>query len=582
MPGTERLFQFPAKPAPVGADIIYVGDSAATYNEVKSTIAQILANVTAKTGSGLAATGSTSGVALGFAAPVSVGNVTAVTMASGNSYIVDSSSQVTFTIPASPAEGDYYEIIGAFPLGWLLAVDGSGLQSIFFNGAATNFGSTGVVITPTSQFSAIRIECISSDAGVEFDFSITQSNSPLLLLTEIATTQLVHPAMDANFNVTANNLLNGYATTVTAAATTTLAVSSQYQQYFTGSTTQTVKMPVVTTLVLGQSWLLVNNSSGVVTVQSSGSNTIATMAANTTLVVTCIKVTADTTAAAWNFEANLQSALTLPVPIAQGGTAKTSVTTAPAATSWAGWDANSNLSANNHLEGYATTATAAATTTLLVGSAYQQYFTGSTTQTVLLPVTSTLVLGQSFYIVNNSSGVVTVQSSGANAIQAMAANSSLLVTCILTSGTTAASWNAEYTLQTPLAFTAATKAQQQAATSNIVTVTPAVQQYHPSATQAWIQATISGGVATSVASYNISSITNNATGVYSPNFSVAFAGTVYSVVGSPQTVNAATFYLCMTRNNGTGSMLIYTATGTPTVPVMADPPGFCMVANGVQ
>jgi len=102
--------------------------------------------------------------------------------------------------------------------------------------------------------------------------------------------------------------------------------------------------------------------------------------------------------------------------------------------------------AANFVAGYATTATAAATTTLLVGSAYQQYFTGTTTQTVALPVTSTLVLGQAFLIVNNSTGVVTVQSSGANTVQAMAAGSQLVVTCILTSGTSAASWNVDYTV----------------------------------------------------------------------------------------------------------------------------------------
>lgn len=135
-------------------------------------------------------------------------------------------------------------------------------------------------------------------------------------------------------------------------------------------------------------------------------------------------------------------------PIVAGGTGVTSVTTIPTATSFAGWDANSNFSANSLIEGYATTATAAATTTLLVVSKKQQYFTGSTTQTVLLPVTSTLILGQQFYIVNNSSGVVTVQSSGANTIQAMAANTTLLVTCILTSGTTASSWNYQYVPQT--------------------------------------------------------------------------------------------------------------------------------------
>lgn len=100
--------------------------------------------------------------------------------------------------------------------------------------------------------------------------------------------------------------------------------------------------------------------------------------------------------------------------------------------------------ANNFLTSFTTTATAAGTTTLLVSSNGIQEFTGATTQTVVMPVTSTLTLGQQYYIINNSSGVVTVQSSGANTIQAMAAGTSLLLTCILTSGTTAASWQSSY------------------------------------------------------------------------------------------------------------------------------------------
>lgn len=108
------------------------------------------------------------------------------------------------------------------------------------------------------------------------------------------------------------------------------------------------------------------------------------------------------------------------------------------------WDANSNLSADNFLSGYTTTATAASTTTLSVDSKYWNFFTGSTTQTVVLPVTSTLVLGQTYFIVNTSSGVVTVQSSGGNTVQAMAANTSAIITCISTSGTGAASWSVIY------------------------------------------------------------------------------------------------------------------------------------------
>ena len=94
--------------------------------------------------------------------------------------------------------------------------------------------------------------------------------------------------------------------------------------------------------------------------------------------------------------------------------------------------------------GYATTATAAGTTTLTVTSANQQFFTGTTTQTVVLPVTSTLALGMGYLIVNNSTGIITVQSSGANTITTITAGASVSFTCILTSGTTAASWDYDF------------------------------------------------------------------------------------------------------------------------------------------
>jgi len=91
--------------------------------------------------------------------------------------------------------------------------------------------------------------------------------------------------------------------------------------------------------------------------------------------------------------------------------------------------------------GYTTTATAAGTTTLTSASNNQQFFTGSTTQTVVLPVTSTLALGLGYLIVNNSTGVLTVQSSGGNTITLVPAGSTVICTCILVTGTTAASWS---------------------------------------------------------------------------------------------------------------------------------------------
>jgi hypothetical protein len=93
---------------------------------------------------------------------------------------------------------------------------------------------------------------------------------------------------------------------------------------------------------------------------------------------------------------------------------------------------------------YGTTVTAAGTTTITASSAQQQYFTGTTTQTLQLPVASTMTLGQWFLIVNSSTGAVTVQSSGGNTVIVVAAGAWAVVTCILTSGTDAASWNSRY------------------------------------------------------------------------------------------------------------------------------------------
>ncbi len=309
------------------------------------------------------------------------------------------------------------------------------------------------------------------------DFAITFTDFVGSIGTATPTASTISK-WDSHANMSAVNFIPSFTTTATAAGNTILTVASTYFQYFTGSTTQTVTMPVTSGLVQGQSWMIVNNSSGNVTINSSGGNAIQVLAANTSAIVTC-QLTSGTSAASWNCtyiqdagftpaaltEVNdtnvtltlggtpttalLQAvSLTLgwtgQLAVARGGTGVASVTTAPTATSFAGWDANSNLSANSFIQGFATTATAAATTTLVVGDKEIQEFTGSTTQTVVMPVTSTLVAGQQYYIINNSSGVVTVQSSGANTIQAMAAGTSLLLTCVLTSGTTAASWQASY------------------------------------------------------------------------------------------------------------------------------------------
>lgn len=119
--------------------------------------------------------------------------------------------------------------------------------------------------------------------------------------------------------------------------------------------------------------------------------------------------------------------------------------------------------------GYTTTATAAGTTTLTILSNRNQRFTGVTTQTVVMPVASTLAVGAKWKIQNKSTGIVTVQSSGANTIIAIAAGASYEITCILASGTTAASWDYDWAGATsPPSAAAVTLISQQTVTGSSV------------------------------------------------------------------------------------------------------------------
>lgn len=139
---------------------------------------------------------------------------------------------------------------------------------------------------------------------------------------------------------------------------------------------------------------------------------------------------------AWNGAANdyvkiassVITTMTGVLPLANGGTAATS---APAAMA--------------SLTGFTTTATAGATTTLTNTSSFYQLFTGVLTQTVRLPVTSTLALGWTFHICNNSTGNLSVQSSGSDPLITVLPGTTAMCTCIQITGTTAASWEAGLT-----------------------------------------------------------------------------------------------------------------------------------------
>jgi len=129
---------------------------------------------------------------------------------------------------------------------------------------------------------------------------------------------------------------------------------------------------------------------------------------------------------------------------------------------------------NNIKMGYSTTATAAGTTTLTISSNYRQFFTGTLAQTIVLPVTSTLVTGIAYEIENNSTGTLTVNSSGGNLVGTIPAGVCAHAVCIGTTLTTAADWDWDYISTTTITGTGANVLGTSPTITSPTLVTPAL------------------------------------------------------------------------------------------------------------
>lgn len=220
--------------------------------------------------------------------------------------------------------------------------------------------------------------------------------------------------------VSANSFVPSKTSTATAAGTTTLTIASSQVQEFTGSTTQTVKLPT-TGVTAGMSYTIINLSTGAVTVQSSGGNGILVQATNRIATFTA-RIDTPTAAADWQHTG-------------------TPISASAGTNSVAMRDASGNILADNFIKTKTATATAAGITTLTMDSTAIQEFTGATTQTVKLPTTG-VTAGQQYTVVNNSSGSVTVQSSGANTVATVTAATLQLFVAQIDTPTAAAHWRA--------------------------------------------------------------------------------------------------------------------------------------------
>jgi hypothetical protein len=355
-----------------------------------------------------------------FTTTATAAGTTTLTVTSTEVQEFTGSSSQTLVLPTtSIVAGQRYTIFNNSS-GGNITINASGGGNIMLLAGGLSVTLTAVVATPT-----------------------TAANWQASPISSAGATASTFARRDGNANLLANAFIPSFTTTATAAGTTTLTVSSSQTQIFTGSLAQTVLLPT-TGVAAGQAYTIISSSSGAVTVQSSGGNTVATINSNvTTITFTALQAT-PTTAAHWMASRfGSISASKLFGTDASGLPVTLAYSTSFVNNSIAQRTSNGQIIATTYISSTATTATAAGTTTLVVGSVQVQIFTGSSTQTVLLPTTG-IIAGQQFNIVNQSTGAVTVQSSGANTIQVLPGGTSGTFVSLVNTPTTAANWQGQF------------------------------------------------------------------------------------------------------------------------------------------
>ena len=218
-------------------------------------------------------------------------NALTADLATGLSTAITKDGQTTTTARIPFAAGISSTLVTdstSTSTGSIITAGGVGITKALYVGTTANVGST----TDSSSISTGAI-VTAGGVGIAKNLYVGVNANIAGTLSVTGSTTLTNPVI--------NNIKMGYTTTATAAGTTTLTVSSNYRQFFTGSTTQTIVLPVTSTLVTGMAFEIENNSTGLLTVNSSGGNLVGTVPAGVCAHAVCIGTTL-TTAADWDWD----------------------------------------------------------------------------------------------------------------------------------------------------------------------------------------------------------------------------------------------------------------------------------------
>lgn len=199
---------------------------------------------------------------------------------------------------------------------------------------------------------------------------------------------------DANSNVSANNFLAGFTSTVSAGTTTTLTVASTQYQLITGSTSHTFQLPNATTMVNGATFSFNNNSSaGTVSINNGAGSPTLIASVGSGGYVTVTLLDNSTQAGSWDYHFQAPSNTTWTTNTLNTGSAITSTQTVQGtrlistiATGTAPLTVTSTTQVANLNAATAGTATNATNVALTAGTGATNYLTFSATATGNQPI----------------------------------------------------------------------------------------------------------------------------------------------------------------------------------------------------